>query len=70
MRKLRNNSSVTVYHEVDDEGNHYYYFYDGGKKIDLDWGCVGHIPNTGDRFSHPGSDIALRLDDILWADDC
>ncbi|RLI65062.1 MAG: hypothetical protein DRO67_03235 [Candidatus Asgardarchaeum californiense] len=55
---------VIVYHEVDDEGNHYYYFYDGNKRVDLDWGETGLVPNAGDRFSHPSKDEDLRLGEI------
>jgi len=69
MKKLRNGDASIVYHEVDEEGNHLYWFYDGGKRVGLDWGEIGHIPNGGDRFPHPERDIDLRLDDILWADD-
>jgi hypothetical protein len=64
MKKLKHNARVIVYHEVS------YFFYDGKRRVDLDWGQVGHIPNGGDRFPHPERDIDLRLDDILWADDC
>ncbi len=70
MKKLRQNTEVVVYHDVDDEGNHSYYFYDEDEKVDLDWGEVGHIPNRDDRFPHPDKNLDLRLDNILWADDC
>jgi len=70
MNRLKQNSEIVVYHNVDEEGNHSYYFYDENEKVDLDWGEVGHIPNRGDRFAHPEKSIDLRLDDILWADDC
>jgi len=70
MKKLKHNARTIVYHEVSDEGDHSYFFYDGKRRVELDWGQVGHIPNGGDRFPHPERDIALRLDDILWADDC
>lgn len=69
MNRLRSGDSVKVYHEVDGEGNHYYWFCDKGKRVDLDWGEIGHIPNAGDRFAHPERDIDLRLDDIIWAND-
>jgi len=70
MSRLRQNSEVIVYHDVDEEGNHTYYLYDGRRKVTLDWGVVGHIPNRGDRFTHPRRDIDLRLSDIVWPDDC
>jgi len=69
MMNLKQNDKVIVYYKIDEEGNHHYYFYDGRKKVDLDWGEVGHVPNSGDRFSHPKRDIDLRLDSILWAED-
>ncbi len=69
MKNLKQNDKVIVYHKIDEEGNHHYYFYDGGKKIDFDWGEIGHVPNSGDRISHSKRDIDLRLDDILWAED-
>jgi len=34
------------------------------KKIELDWGETGLIPNSGNSFSHPDRDI-----DFLWAED-
>jgi len=70
MKKLKHNQGIIVYHEFSDEGDHSYFFNDGKRRVDLDWGQVGHIPNGGDRFPHPERDIDLRLDDILWADDC
>jgi len=69
MKSVKQNDKVIVYHKIDEEGNHYYYFYDGRKKVDLEWGEVGHIPNASDRFSHLKRNIDLRLDDILWAED-
>ena len=61
---LRHNDKVIIYHKIDDEGNHYYYFYGGKRKIDLDWGETGLIPNSGDGFPHPNRDIDSILDDI------
>jgi len=69
MKKLKQNDKVIVYHKIDEEGNHYYYFYDGKKRIELDWGETGHIPNGGDSFSHPYKEIDLVLDEILWVED-
>ena len=69
MKKLKNGEDVKVYHEIDDQGNHYYWFLDGNKKVNLDWGGTGLIPNRGDRFPHPKKEIDLHLDDILWTDD-
>ena len=66
---LRDNEKVIVYHKIDEDGNHYYFFFDSKKKIDLDWGETGHVPNGGDRFPHPKRDIDLRLNDVCWADD-
>ena len=67
MRELKHGDSVVVYHEIE-EGEHCYYFCDGGRRIDLDWGETGHVPNATDRFPHPEVDIDLRLDDILPVD--
>jgi len=69
MKRLKQNDKIAVYHQIDQKGNHYYYFYDGGRRIYLDWGETGLIPNAGDRFPHPERDIDLKLDDILWAED-
>jgi hypothetical protein len=69
MRRLRHRERVKVYHEVDDEGNHLYWFSDGAKRIDLDWGEIGHIPNSDDLFPYPEREIDLRLDYVSWADD-
>ncbi len=69
MKILRQNDKVVVFHKIDEEGNHSYYFYDGKRKIELDWGETGLIPNSGDSFPHPDRDIDLILDDILWAED-
>ena len=68
MKRLRDGDYVQVYHEVTDEGEHWYKFYDGEKRLDLDWGQTGHIPNGGDRFPHPRRDIDLHLDGIIGAD--
>jgi len=70
MKRLKHNAEIVVYHNVDEEGNHSYYFYDENEQVDLDWGEVGHIPNRGDRFPHLEKNIDLRLDGILWVDDC
>ena len=69
MKELKCNDKIIIYHEIDEEGDHHYYFYDGEKKVDLDWGQIGHVPNADDCFPHPERDIDLVLYDILWADD-
>ncbi|MCM8785648.1 MAG: hypothetical protein NC827_02790 [Candidatus Omnitrophica bacterium] len=68
MKTLRRNDKVVVYHKIGEEGDHYYSFYDGKKKIELDWGETGLIPNADDRFPNSDRDIDLILDDILWAE--
>jgi len=69
VKELRHNDKIIVYHEIGEEGDHYYYFYDGEKKVELDWGQTGFVPNANDRFPHPERDIDLTLYDVLWAED-
>lgn len=67
-KDLQHEDKVIVYHKVNRNGDHIYYFYDNGKKVYLDWGEIGHIPNCEDAFPHPQKDIDLILDDIIWED--
>lgn len=69
MKRLNAGEYATVYHEVTPDGNHLYWFLDGGRKIYLDWGEIGHFPDADQRFPHPSRNMDLRLYDILWAED-
>jgi len=69
MKRLKHGDRVVLYHDISPEGDHSYYFFDMEKRVMLDWGEIGHVPNYSDRFDHPQRDVTLKLDGILWGED-
>lgn len=70
MAKIKNLSAVLVYHEAyepteEEPIRHEYWFFYKRKKIDLDWGETGHVPNTGDLFIVEELDKDFRLKGII-----